>query len=277
MKEITDMKEIQQIEMNILDYIASVCKENNLRYFLAGGSLLGAIRHKGFIPWDDDIDISMPRPDYDRLAEILKSKPDSRYRLFRIENDNDYPHAFMKVSDTYTLIQEASRQLDIKGLGLFVDIFPMDGIMDDRQEAIKLQRRSYIMAGTIGHALPNYAGFNLLQKIQRFFLVLLFGHNRRDKLDRIEARFKRYDFDKCEHVVSTFGIRGEREILNRRNFDKAIPAQFEDRQYDIPIGYDDCLKTTYGDYMQLPPEDQRYSPHSIRVFWLDRPQEESSL
>lgn len=269
MKEITDIKEIQQIELKVLDYIVSLCKQNKLRYYLIGGTLLGAIRHKGFIPWDDDIDITMPRPDYDKLADIMKTDPDKRYKLFRIEDDNDYPHGFMKVSDTYTEIKEKYRQLDITGLGVFVDIFPMDGIMSDMDKAAKFHQNAYIWAGTIGHALPKYEEMNILQKIQRFILVLLFYKHRRRKFERIEARYKNYPFDECEYVVSTFGIRGKNEILKRENFDSCMEVPFEDRKYIIPVGYDTYLRNMYNDYMQLPPEDQRCSPHSLKIYWKD--------
>ncbi len=270
MKEITELKEIHDIELGILDHIVSLCKENNLRYYLIGGTLLGAVRHKGFIPWDDDIDITMPRPDYDKLAEIMISNPDKRYKLFRIEDDNDYNVAFMKISDTYTIIKEKKRQMDITGLGAFVDIFPMDGTSSDMKEAIKLQNSCYMWAATVGHALPNYAELTLSEKILRFFQVLLFKKNRRKKFEKIVARYKKYPFDESEYVVSTFGIRGKNEILKRENFDSYIKAPFEDRIYNIPVGYDTYLKNMYNDYMQLPPENERHLPHSLRFFWKDQ-------
>jgi len=122
---IEDIEEIQKVDLEILRFFDNVCRENNLTYFLSGGTLLGAIRHKGFIPWDDDVDLVMPRKDFEKLIEIL-DKSDSNYKLFIPGCSEDYFYTFGKLVDTRTVLDEFD-YCPIKGMGLYIDIFIMTG------------------------------------------------------------------------------------------------------------------------------------------------------
>ena len=122
--------EVKKIELDMLAYIHKVCVENNIRYWVCGGTLIGAIRHNGFIPWDDDIDIDMPRPDFERFKKIADS---SRYMLLTAENEKYY-YASAKLVDNNTVLNENNFEGNIDGLGVFVDIFPLDGLPSDAKK-----------------------------------------------------------------------------------------------------------------------------------------------
>ena len=127
--------EIQEIELEILSNIAAVCEQHQWRYFLAGGTLLGALRHKGFIPWDNDIDISMPRRDYEKLLQFYKENG-NRYKILQVGENTNYYLPFAKVVDTETLLVEKSIETQVPELGLFVDIFPIDGVGDEIRKSV---------------------------------------------------------------------------------------------------------------------------------------------
>ena len=139
MQEIKTVEELQKIELEILKYIDKVCKENNLTYFLAYGTLIGAIRHKGFIPWDDDVDIQMPRDDYNKLCDILKEE-NGRYKLLDHKEGLGYIYPFAKVIDSNTRLIETGLTETVN-MGVYIDIFPIDGTPNDFKKRKKYLKK----------------------------------------------------------------------------------------------------------------------------------------
>lgn len=274
MKTIDSLEEVQKIEFDILVYIDNYCKKNNLRYFLAGGTLLGAVRHKSFIPWDDDLDIAMPRPDYDKLLENFNSyavAEELPYCIKFIRNDDNYCFPFAKIQDSRTVINERNRpKFNCSNMGIYVDIFPIDGFPSNESGSVKklvsVQKKCFRM----GLSFSSYINLNFYEKLKLTFYKIMFSFRNREKLiENEQDKLRKYDFDKSPYVVSTFGMKGEKEIIEQKYFSKAIKMKFVDREFMVPIGYDEYLTQMYGDYMKLPPEEQRISPHDIEAYWRD--------
>ncbi len=251
MENLLSLDDIKKIEIGILDYVVSICEKHNLRYYLMYGTLIGAIRHKGFIPWDDDIDIMMPRPDYEKLLDISASSPNSRYQLLS-SRDNGYLYGFAKIVDKQTEIVDETIE-KIPGLGIWVDVFPYDGMTNKTSWNNKF---CYFLNKFRGAAVykefpqgkgANYLTWKLCRLIgYRFFLNLY-------------ERFCRsipYDSSQYVGLISDMLDYHEREL-----FSQTTKVEFEGKKYDAPIGYDKVLRNYYGDYMQLPPEDQRQTHH----------------
>ena len=253
-------KELKTIQLDLLRKTAEFCEKNNIRYFLCGGTLIGAIRHHGYIPWDDDIDISMPRPDYDRFISTFNN-PNNYYQVIDMSNDPKYGFPFAKVHDTRTIVNELQYARD--SFGVFIDIFPIDGVGEDKQVLRILKLRKLLHTKK-----ANFSNRTITKMIINFFGKIILApfsiHNLLTMMDR-EAR--KYPFGSTERAGAIINPYGTREIVNLKVFERAIPAQFEDREYMIPIGYDIWLKSIYGDYMQLPPEDKRHSPHVSIAYW----------
>jgi lipopolysaccharide cholinephosphotransferase len=271
MKKINSLDEIQEIELAMLDYVADLCEKNNLRYYLAGGTLLGAVRHQGFIPWDNDVDISMPRQDYDKLRSLMEeSEGQKQYKLLRVTDDSDYIYPYYKVVDTRTYIVELSRNSHSSGLGIYIDIFPIDGLGDAKSETVKQFKSVYKQCYRITSTAESYKNLSLYKKFTRFCWKSWFRVFGREKNFEIAIdKLRENSFDDSSYIVSTFGIRGEKEIIKQEYFAKSIDVDFEGRKYKAPIGYDQYLKQMYGDYMKLPPENERIPNHDIEVYWKD--------
>lgn len=268
MKKIENLKEIQNIQADILEYTVSICKQNNLKYFLAGGTLLGAIRHHGFIPWDNDIDISMPRNDYEKLCDILKNAYEVRYSMIKLSDDNDYCCPFIKIIDTHTLLKELAYGKEIMSLGIGIDIFPIDGIKNKKAFSVKkfveLRKIAYRIARC--KWIPNNisAKKRLVKRICYFIIANTFGREKTLKV--IDHILKKYPYGSTEYIVSTYGLRAEKEIIEYSAFAQTINVEFEGKMYNAPVGYDKYLTQMYGDYMKLPPESERVAPHDIVVY-----------
>lgn len=266
MREVTDIREIQQIVLNITKYIVNICEEHNLRYLLTGGTLLGAIRHQGFIPWDDDIDLCMPRPDYDKLIEILEKTDNSRFKLLQFEEGNYY-YPYIKIVDTRTKVIEHIREEEIPDLGLYIDIFPLDGFGNELNTAKKQFLFKTKLCYWIVNASVKPSDRPLHKRIFYFFWNL-FGKRFSSKKEFFEYysnKLRKLPYDKSTYVCSTFGLHGTAEMLERSYFE-LTDAKFEDTTFKIPAGYDKYLTRLSGDYMQLPPEDQRVVTHDTTIY-----------
>ena len=273
MKEMT-LKEIKECSLGVLDFIDNVCRENDLTYFLCGGTLLGAVRHKGFIPWDDDIDIMMPRSDYEKLFQVWPKN--DRYAVLNYKNTENLPYAYGKSIDLQTIKIEPIKTKTAQ-MGVDVDIFPIDGLPEDDNETIAYYRQIEIMDNRLRLQLSTFGkGSNLLRTIARnirlFFLKL-------GNLLSITSLYKvTKQFDNLAQLytdkgtgycgitaISHYGIK---EKNPTDNFREVINVTFEGKEYPAPNGYIQYLSQLYGNnYMQLPPADKRQTHHDYIAYW----------
>lgn len=267
------LTEQKQILVQILEHIDKVCRDNNIMYSLCGGTLLGAVRHKGFIPWDDDIDILLPRPEYERLITLIKK--DQKYLLLSPEDDG-YFLPFSKVVDRRTIMRmDNPYEPVIRDLGVFIDIFPIDGLPSKPAEQIKYVeyvrwiRRKMIMS------MPRiYYGSNCWWKrlVKRIVYFPWHAYLRlTSSPDKLKAKLldvmQTYDFNTSPHAGFVLSAYGAREVLPRDIYLGTIELEFEGRKFTAIRNYRVYLNALYGDYMQLPPVEKRVSHHSYTAFW----------
>ena len=251
------LDEIKSTELNILSYVASLCEKYSLRYFLAYGTLIGAIRHKGFIPWDDDIDIVMPREDYICLLEILKREK-GRYECL-VPLENGYFYEFAKVIDSTTSVQEKST-ISAR-CGVWIDIFPMDGLkVEDKLSHFLLMFYNRCRAAAVNKEFPHKTKGMLVPLEYLFWkLCRLIGYKPFLKLSLKLSQ--KYKYDECDIVGYASSYPAYNKYLKKEWFSETIKVDFENLKFKIPVGYHEYLTTQYGDYMELPPENKRVSHH----------------
>lgn len=261
-KDLMSNKEIKECIAQILSDFADFCNKNDLHYQLTAGTLLGAIRHKGFIPWDDDIDVAMPREDYDRLHKILKTtKIKPNYEICSLlAGNSDYP--FAKIVDTNTKIVNANNNLLNH---LWIDIFPIDGVSNEQaKDIIKESKKTTIWLKLLCKSAKNLKYYGLKET-----LIVLSAHIKKpnyyaDKLDKFARQHK---IDDCEYVAE-IAWGSIYRCMKKDIYFTLTDTEFEGRMYKAPKNYDTFLKVFYGDdYMQLPPEDQR-DTHDIKAIRL---------
>lgn len=258
-----DLKELRRIQVNILDDIDAYCRKNGTNYFIAYGTLIGAVRHKGFIPWDDDIDLAMPRPDYDKFIREYKS---DKFRVVSMLNDKEYPYPYAKVEDTSTLLDENQ---DLKYMaGVNVDIFPLDGLPESPKEAewhcIKIGLLRFLLRiKQIG--LSKSRGF-VKNAVHYMGKLLLSPVSQRCLVKKIMKMEQKYDYDKSPYVSDlNFGMSDRR--MPRESFYPGIEMDFEGRKVMAPSCYDEWQRKIFGDYMQLPPVEERVSCHTFTAYY----------
>lgn len=253
--------ELRSIQLDLLQKTTDFCESNGLRYFLCGGTLIGAIRHKGYIPWDDDIDIAMPRPDYDRFVKSF-NQPENYYQVVNLDTDADYLYAFAKVYDNRTILKELHYSGEV---GVNIDLFPADGVKDVAQIR-KIMRLHKIL-----HAKrANYYKRTISKKIINTFgklLLLPFSAHQIAKWIDNEAR--KYAFGSLPTAGVIANSLGPGEMVDKSVFDSDVYQEFEGRKYRVPVGYDTWLRSIYGDYMQLPPEEDRVTHHTFEAWWKE--------
>lgn len=269
--------------LKILFDVVDFCEKNGFRYFLAYGTLIGAVRHHGFIPWDDDIDIQMPRPDYDRFAQAFNQSEHSMRLKAVSPEDPEAKHTIIKVCDEDTMKIENGINYQGKcALGIDIDIFPLDGLYSDDElykERFYYKKKlcdQYFLINKklyIGDLKPSITGVIKIAKrsaaVAFAQTAKLLSHKWRKEyllkeLYRLETEI---DYDAAEVIgcnCMKYDIYNDR--YPKACYEGTLIMEFEGRPLRVPIGYDAILKKQYGDYMKLPPVSQQETHHENKVF-----------
>lgn len=269
MPKAINIEELKAIQLEILQSIHDFCQDHNLKYALAFGTLLGAVRHKGYIPWDDDIDIMMPREDYEQFVASYKH---SYYKVYDYRRDEDYVIPYAKVADTRTLLLENA---NINNIGINVDVFPMDGLAETKEDAIDFLKSLTPIKTKFRMKILKPSPKNVWWKRIAIYLskVLVLNTSPKELAEEINQRIASNPNKEGAFVGTPAGTdpHAIHNIYERDLFSSYISLPFEGRSFLAPVGYDKILHNYYGDYMQLPPEEKRTSPHTLNnIFWLDK-------
>lgn len=268
MKALTP-EEIKQIQTELLLELASFCDQNGITYFLGYGTLLGAVRHKGYIPWDDDIDVWMTRPEYDKFLKLYKEKNQNPRFALVCPCEKVSRYTFLKMVDTRTVKIEKGVDYSNGYLGNDIDIWPLNGEPQSdntyKKWCKKLRFTYLCFFGAISKW--RYGGFKRRAKM---FILKLYAGSKEKWLKRSNRLHKLYPYDTSEYVgsiISLYNIRNER--FRREWFEESVLLDFEGYKLKAPKRYHEILTQKYGDYMQLPPEKQQISRHENNVFWKE--------
>ena len=262
---------MKKLQIEILDSVVKFCDENGIHYFLNGGTLLGAVRHQGYIPWDDDIDLGMLRPDYDDFIESF-NKENKRYHFHCLETDPEYIYPSGRVYDENTELYEPDKRTGSK-TAVSIDIFVMDNAPDDEKELKKMFMRHFIYNKlNLGRVLPPLMppNGNIFRKTiayaVRIFMniipVFIIPKNYFAK--KVIENAKSYVSEHTKRVGDFSG--GHEVAIDREQLAGFTYGEFEGKQYKIPAGYDEWLTKLYGDYMKLPPKKDQVTHHHFEAF-----------
>lgn len=265
---------LQGLQLDIMLEVKRICEAHNLRYFLVGGSLLGAIRHGGFIPWDDDLDIAMPRKDYDAFISICTTELDSQYYLHTTETDSLYWLPFAKVRKNGTYLEEESITPITTHKGIYIDIFPLDVAVKPGGPILYFQKQ---MVKILAAVVMVKRGLQLRKPkgLAKRIIVCL------------AAPFSISFLIKCQRKIMTLHNKKNTEYWvnlgsNYNYIKQTIPVSkycpprvtdFEGEKLQIPNEYEYILTRIYGDYMRLPPEEKRVARHAVEMHFGDEPVE----
>ena len=266
MKEIS-FEEIREICLDIMQDVHEFCVENNIRYSLGCGSLIGAVRHKGFIPWDDDIDVLMPRPDYERFCDTYQSSKGYECMYYP---KHEYWSAYAKVCDNKRTYVHSPFPIGKEQIGIWIDILPIDGAEDNEDLFSK-------------HADEALCRYNQLQRLRSLRKLLngglfikcfyyLYSYWKHENINKETKKYisccKRISFGLTQHVaIYTTPLLGAPRHHQYEAFKEYTLVPFENKSFYIIKGYDHYLTNIYGDYMKLPPVEKRVKTHHMHQYY----------
>lgn len=262
------LDQIRETELGILKHFKGFCQEKQIRWCISNGTLLGAVKYGGFIPWDDDIDVFVPRADYDRLVKVYRDS--DRYRLFSFERDRRYRFPFAKLCDMTTEKTEDNVANGVR-LGVDIDIFPLDA-WDDNPEAARRQAAEQEKNMTLLTFFKCEKAISV-NPLKRFAknIVLTMGRpacalfvRNMDRIARANAANPQPALLGC----AAWCIYGQREIIPAEVFETMVPVRFEGEGVPAPAGYDRYLRSLYGDYTQDLPTEEQVTHHCYRAYYL---------
>ena len=251
---------MKQMELQMFICFDKVCRDNNIKYSIAYGTLIGAIRHKGFIPWDDDIDVIMCREEYDKFLSVWK---DGKYKLLTLKKGSDFYPLLSRLTDPRT-------QLDpprICNHGVWVAIIPYDKVPDNKKEYDRHMRKVSWLMSMLSIKSSNLQAEMPLPKKMLFGLLKLFlmpfsPYAIGKRVERIKTKYKGYNYKRVKPWDNTSKI-----LVNADIFDDYVDLDFEGVKAMATAKYDYILRFEYGDYMKLPPEEERIPKHGFKAYW----------
>ena len=267
MKEIK-IDELRQLQLEAMQAIHDFCTKNNIHYSISGGTLLGAVRHKGYIPWDDDIDCMMPRPDYERFVRTFNDNNDSEYRVISSYNDKYFFQPFAKVVNTKT-IMVVHEDRPMPNLGVFIDVFPIDGLPNNEKKREHywnwIAKKKHFSSVIYSKNNPKEHGVKKIARLVLFCLFRPFSANwYTNKLHQFGMK---NPFDKSTFVANSIFGYHKKEQMPKSIFESYILLAFEDRKFYAIKDYNTYLSNLFGDYMKLPPVEQQVTKHDFEIYW----------
>ncbi|QEH17344.1 LicD family protein [Histophilus somni] len=261
------LRELQLATLDILKYFDQLCAKNDIQYSLGGGTLIGAVRHKGFIPWDDDIDVYMHRDHYQKFVNIWKSETHAQYELSLAEDIHGmFPGEMTKIFDKNTLL------IDTKGRksGIFIDIFIYDGVPNDPAviyKVMKKHRRLKLRFSSCRKRWYKANNESLIQSI--FFRLSQYLFNK--MMLNLKQFQDKYPIDKAEYIGLVLSDYGgwKKSYMPKKYFNSVVYLDFEESKFPVMNGYHEHLTMYYGDYMELPPVSEQKPQHTIEAYILD--------
>ena len=276
-----NMSPIWDALMEIYKVFSEICDRNNLRYYVTDGSAIGAVRHKGFIPWDDDLDVSMPRPDYNKFMKIAAKELPSNLVAYDRHQCPEMKVLFGKVQEVREdKVHEVEKKVGrILANGLYIDIFPIDGCPSSLFEIAKVKFRFLLLLGIQRYRCGTFFRYSFKGRLM-WILGWLCVHmlpslgkikNIDDVLDAKEALVGCYSYNACDKTVRLPNFINRLIIYNKSVWGNGVKMPFESSYVVLPTIFDVYLREAFGDYMKLPPEGKRYSTHVFNEYlpwWL---------
>ncbi len=260
-----ELRKLQLKSLEMAQYFKDFCKENNLTFYLCGGCCIGAIRHKGFIPWDDDIDVFMKREDYEKLSQIFYNKADiSKYSYCKPDLNHHYRNLFATINDNNTtFIKTHQADLDINH-GIVIDILPLDGCPDSKFQRALQVFFALLYSIFCAQMVPENHG-GIVKFIGKSLLFLVPFKSVRYRIYKFaEKQMTKYKIDSCTHITELCsGPYYMKKKYPKEIFKEAKWVDFEGDKMPIPVGYDDYLHIAFGDYMKMPPKEKQVAHHDV--------------
>lgn len=268
------IRKIQLAELNIMKQVLPIIEKYHLRYFMLGGTLLGAVRHQGFIPWDDDMDIGMPRPDYEFFLQVAERELQSPYQIHTLHNHNgEYAYYYARIEDCTIKVKRSLTARDVV-IPIWLDVFPLDGVPEGEKAFQKWKRKCERYRFLFAASQFEYS-FNVdktKRKRNQAFVILTKKAIVKTQVYHLintewawkclDKALKTSDYETSERIINYCGAWKYKEMFPKSVYGKGKLYQFEDLMLMGPEDYDTVLKQMYGDYMTPPPENER-NHHSI--------------
>lgn len=254
------LKHLQEVQLMMLKDFIKICEENNINYFAIGGTLLGAVRHNGFIPWDDDIDVLMFREDFEKLNKIMSNTPNEKYHLINVLNEETYHYTWGRFNLKNTKVEDWWTNQVKYTVNLYIDIFIMDKIPDNKIKRFIHRWSCFTLNQLVQYSLIKYENKSkikeLIQRGAYYFLKVIPISPMTIKKKCVKT-YRKYENDNCE-LYCDFPSLHMMPIYDPNDFLPIKKSRFEDITINIPKNYDKILTRLYGNYMELPPEEKRF-------------------